>query len=203
MEPFISDLPRAEVVSTDARSLGLNGGASIGDVQLVITSPPYPGAQKYIRSSSLSLGWLGLCPSDELLHYKLRTIGREEFRRSDYVAFSASGLGNADRLLKKIYSRNPVRATIASKYLREMRESLEEIWRRLKAGGYLVLVVANNQICGRKFRTPHYLQLIAEDVGFRTILRLVDDIHSRGLMTKRNKTANVITQEWVLVFSKT
>ena len=201
-EPFISNLPTAEVVSTDARSLTLKGGAPIGGVQLVITSPPYPGAQKYIRASSLSLGWLGLCRSDELLHYKLRTIGREEFRRSDYDAFSPSGLDNADRELEEIHRRNPIRSTIASTYLREMRESLEELWRRLKVGGYLVLVAANNQICGRKFSTARYLQLIAEDVGFRMILCLLDDIHSRGFMTKRNKTANVITQESVLVFAK-
>ena len=65
-----------------------------------------------------------------------------------------------------------------------------------------MLVAANNQICGHEFRTQHYLRLIAEETGFRTILRLVDDIRSRGLMTKRNKTASVITREWVLVFAK-
>jgi hypothetical protein len=30
----------------------------------------------------------------------------------------------------------------------------------------------------------------------------VDDIRSRGLMTKRNKTASVISREWVTVFRK-
>ena len=56
-----------------------------------------------------------------------------------------------------IHSENPIRATIASTYLREMRESIEEVWRSLKVGGYFVLVVANNQICGREFKTQHYL----------------------------------------------
>jgi ubiquinone/menaquinone biosynthesis C-methylase UbiE len=83
-----------------------------------------------------------------------------------------------------------------------MRQALHEMWRQLKPGGYLVLVAANNRICGRTFRTPTYLQLIAEQLGFRTVLRLVDDIRSRGLMTKRNQTASIITREWVLVFSK-
>ena len=59
LEPFISGLPPASLVSTDARHLEVNTASGAGDVQLVITSPPYPGAQKYIRSSSLSLGWLG------------------------------------------------------------------------------------------------------------------------------------------------
>ena len=83
-----------------------------------------------------------------------------------------------------------------------MRQSLQEIWRCLKVGGYLVLVAGNNRISGHTFRTPHYLQMIAEDIGLRTILLLVDNIHSRGLMTKRNKTASVITKEFVFVFVK-
>lgn len=209
VEPFMDELPTAKVVSSDARSLGHNGTASAsngkaraGDVQLVITSPPYPGAQKYIRSSCLSLGWLGLCGSHELLKHKVETIGREEFRQSDYTTLAPTGLRAADRILTDIHSENPVRATIASTYLREMRDSIEEVWRHLKVGGYFVLIAANNQICGREFKTQHYLRMIAEEAGFRTILRMIDDIRSRGLMTKRNKTASVITREWVLVFAK-
>ena len=209
IEPFMGDLPTAKVVSCDARNLGQNGvppttnGKSPGGhVQLVITSPPYPGAQKYIRSSCLSLGWLGLCRSDELLKHKRETIGREEFRQSDYVELLPTNLRAADRRLKDIHTDNPVRAAIASTYLCEMRDSIEEVWRQLKVGGYFVLVAANNQICGREFKTQHYLRLIAEEIGFRIVLRLIDDIRSRGLMTKRNKTASVITREWVLVFRK-
>ena len=44
--------------------------------------------------------------------------------------------------------------------------------------------------------------MIAEETGFRTVLRLIDHIRSRGLMTKRNKTAGMITREWVFVFAK-
>ena len=83
-----------------------------------------------------------------------------------------------------------------------MRQAIQEIWRVVKIGGYFVLVAANNQICGREFKTEQYLRLITEQAGFRLILRLIDDIRSRGLMTKRNKTASVITREWVLVFVK-
>ena len=208
LEPMLSWLPTAHVVSSDARtfrqdvaSLKLNGRSREG-VQLVITSPPYPGAQKYIRSSSLNLGWLGMCRSDELLKYKLQTIGREEFRKSDCMHTISTSLSSADRVLGEVYLENPVRATIAAAYLCEMREVIQEIWQSLKVGGYFVLVAANNHVCGREFKTQHYLRLIAEQTGFRTILRLIDDIRSRGLMTKRNKTASVIAREWVIVFVK-
>ena len=209
IEPFDEELPPAKVVSSDARRLGnadttsqSNGNPEAGNVQLVVTSPPYPGAQKYIRSSCLSLGWLGLCKSDDLIKYKVDTIGREEFRKSDYTTLSETGLRAADRALIDIHNENPIRATIASTYLSEMREAIEEVWRNLRVGGYFVLVAANNQICGREFKTQHYLRMIAEETGFRTVLRLIDNIRSRGLMTKRNKTAGMITREWVLVFAK-
>ncbi len=209
LEEISSSLPTTAFVSNDVREIprhdhfaSTNGKSYTGSLQLVITSPPYPGAQKYIRSSSLSLGWLDLCASSELIGHKLATIGREEFRKAEYSQYASSGLPSADRVLGDLHSSNPVRATIAATYLKEMRSAIEEIWSQLRSGGYLVLIAANNQIAGREFKTQRYLQQIAEKTGFQLVLRLVDNIRSRGLMTKRNKTASVITREWVHVYSK-
>jgi DNA modification methylase len=171
-------------------------------VDFVITSPPYPGAQKYIRSASLSLGWLGLCPSDSLIDLKRATIGREEFTCAECSSPCETGVKSADRLLKAIWEVSPIRATIAGTYLTEMHQVLLQCYRVLKPRGHLVLVVANNRIAGHDFRTQNYLRHFAEDLGFVTLLRLTDDIRSRGLMTKRNRTASVISRESVLVFRK-
>ncbi len=173
-----------------------------GSVQLIITSPPYPGAQKYVRTASLSMGWLGLCESRELRDIKGLAIGREEFRQAEVRERIHGGVRAADTVLRSIQSRNPTRAHIAACYLMEMHEALSEIVRVLKAGGYLVLVAANSRICGRDFRTASYLRTIAEALGLKIRLSLLDDIRSRGLMTKRNKTANVISRECVMVFQK-
>jgi hypothetical protein len=43
----------------------------------------------------------------------------------------------------------------------------------LKPAGHLVLIVGNNNLCGRSFPTETYLRQIAEDVGFHVRLRLV------------------------------
>lgn len=171
-------------------------------VQLVITSPPYSGAQKYIRSTSLNIGWLGFCAASELRTYKKATIGREEYHKDEYEKYVDTGILAADRILKKLRKTNPLRSHITSNYLIEMQEALRETARVLKPKGYLLLVTANNQICGHKFRTPIYLRTIAEKLGFSLKLCLIDDIKSRGLMTKRNKTASIITREWVMLFEK-
>ncbi len=66
-------------------------------VQLVITSPPYSGAQKYIRSTSLNIGWLGFCAASELRTYKKATIGREEYHKDEYEKY----VGRTMRLLEQ------------------------------------------------------------------------------------------------------
>lgn len=200
----------AKVVGSDAKELKsdihLNGNKNTkvrtGSVDLVITSPPYVGAQKYIRASSLSIGWLGLSKVNELRDLEERSLGREHHRKDAYAKQIHTGVKPADRLIKEIHCINPLRAHIAATYLSEMRQALREISRVVKPGGYVVLVVGNNQVCGREFETQKYLRLIAEEMGLALILRLIDDIRSRGLMTKRNRTASLITREWVLVFQK-
>ncbi len=171
-------------------------------VDLVITSPPYIGAQKYIRACSLSLGWLGLCASDNLINLERATIGREHFRKPEYKEWIPTGIEQADAILENIHSMNPLRSQIAAAYLVEMRQALCEIYHTLKPGGYLILVAGDNQVCGVSFGTHEYLNLIAEEVGFVLELKLVDKIHSRGLMTRRNRTSSVIAREWILVLKK-
>lgn len=171
-------------------------------VQLVITSPPYASAQKYIRASSLSLGWLGVCPAAELKHYDTASIGREHFHKKDCIECPTTGIKAADALLSEVHTINPLRASIASTYLNEMRIVLLSVATLLKNGGYLVMVLGNSHVCGREFDSVGYIRSILKELNFKTILVLVDDIRSRGLMTKRNKTAGMITREWVLVYRK-
>lgn len=197
----------AEVVSNDARKitkkLDCNADPlNSNSVDLIVTSPPYAGAQKYIRSSSLSLGWLGLCEEKSLRDYEKLNIGREHYSKSEYVKPIRFGVAEIDCFFKEIEKENPLRAHINSNYLKEMECAISEMFRVLKKNKYCVIVIGNNEVCGRKFETQKYIRLLAERVGFYTELVLVDNIHSRGLMTKRNKTASVINSEWILVFKK-
>lgn len=189
---------KAKIISNDARKLNLKDNC----IDLIISSPPYAGAQKYIRASSLSLGWTELSKASELKILDKENIGRENYSKSEYALLKESGIEDADKLLKEIYKINPLRAHIASNYLLEMTQAIKESIRVLKPKKHLVLVAANNKVCGYEFKTQDYLRQIAEENGMTTICRLIDDIKSYGLMTKRNKTASVITCEWVLVLKK-
>jgi len=171
-------------------------------VDFILTSPPYAGAQKYVRSSSLSIGWLGLNIDKSLRALEKENIGREHYLKEEYKRLIKVPLKSIEGLLQKIFDINPLRAHIAANYLCEMYEALKECHRVLKKDSRMILVVGNNVVCGQNFETQKYLKKICEIIGFEIELILRDNIHSRGLMTKRNKTASVIASEWIIVFKK-
>ena len=182
-------------VTDDAR-------ASVGveDVDLVISSPPYGSAQKYIRSSCLSLQWLGLAPNG-LRDLERLSIGREHFSRAEMTDVPVVAK-SSEKLLEQIGRINPLRRQIAATYLTEMRDALGSTYRRVRPGGHVVLVVGNNTVCGRVFDTQRYLTEISNDLGLKLLLRMEDCIRSRGLITKRHSSAGVIGKESILVFRK-
>ncbi|MBL9144020.1 MAG: hypothetical protein JNM99_10110 [Verrucomicrobiaceae bacterium] len=173
-----------------------------GSVDAIVTSPPYLGAQKYIRASSLSLGWLSMTEPNQLRSLEDQSIGREHFPSKAYNNEPRCPLPEAESLLKLVHLKNPLRAHIASRYLIEMHEVIANCYRVLRRGGNLVLVSGCNMICCEVFDTTAFLQKICTRLGFHQTLEVTDVIKSRGLMTRRNKTAAVIPLESVTVFQK-
>ncbi len=170
---------------------------------LVITSPPYASAQKYLRSSGLSLAWMGLLDDLSLRQLECNSIGKEHASKSELRAsLPPTGIDEADRLILDIASRNSLRAYLISNYINEMRSALSAIEANLVEGGFFVLVAGNNRVAGVDFPTHKYLNMILASLGLVTRLELIDTIHTRGLMTKRNQTASRIETESVTLFEK-
>jgi DNA modification methylase len=197
---------QAKIISEDARKLsnsltGKKRPLKSESVQLIITSPPYASAQKYIRATSLNLGWLELAKPLELSKLNEKNIGRESFKVAE-LDITSTGIKSADKLIEKVATVNKNRAFIVCKYLLEMQEALDEMIRVLKPNGYLVLVIGNNTVCKQEFMTESYFTEYLQNQGLVLQFKLLDDIKSRGLMTKRNKTADIISREWILVFKK-
>ena len=194
----IADGVTSRIISNDARKLDIQDCS----VDLIITSPPYAGAQKYIRASWLNLFWLSLVELNNIRDLKKENIGREDYRK-DEVYECYTKIEAADKVLNELYSnKKEYRAFLAANYLNEMKDALDESIRVLKTDGYMVIVIGNNTICGRAFDTQDYLTTYLENQGMKLQFKLIDDIKSYGLMTKRNKTADRITREWILVFKK-
>ncbi|UUW70488.1 hypothetical protein [Pseudomonas oryzihabitans] len=199
---------RAIVVSDDARNLtnsSLANTECIGSkgVPLIITSPPYGSAQKYIRASSLSLNWLGFVSPTQLTTLEDRSIGREHAPHQRRINLEEISLPKAyDDVLLAIRKTNETRYIITKQYLLEMKRSLQEMAKVTCQGGHVVLVLGNNQVCNQVLRNDQFAIDVMRDAGMNLELSLIDHIKSRGLMTKRNRTASVISRESVLVFSR-
>lgn len=199
------DRAAARVVGDDARRLVDEQGVPLatGTVDLVITSPPYGSAQKYVRSMSLSLNWLGLASPQQLSSIEQKTIGREHLpqhvaRAEQTPKFSRS----FEILLGKIAKVHPLRARINRTYLSELRSSLREISRVVAFGGHAVIVIGNNTVCGQAMATDKFIAECMDEFEMSLELHLTDSIKSRGLLTKRHGGAAAIARESILVFKK-
>ena len=198
---------KSKVVSKDARRLtkSLRGKQLLENecVDLVLTSPPYAGAQKYIRSSWLNLFWLDGVSSKDIQQLNDQNIGKEDYVKTDVDNRVKTFIPAVDRILNRLYQDGKnVRACIVGNYINEMKKALDESIRVLKKSGYLIMVIGNNTVCGKPFNTQQYLTSYMQEKGMSLQFKLIDDIKSYGLMTKRNKTASKISREWVLVLRK-
>lgn len=189
---FIQKNIKTRLISSDARHLTTHVGSNSlllnESVDMVLTSPPYAGAQKYVRSSSLSLGWLGfLNEKHSIRSYDSKNIGRENYNNLDIQSF-ITGIEEADILIEEISKINRLRAFIVANYLREMKDAIKESARVLKKNGFFIMIIGNNVVCKREFNTQDFLCQFVESLGFTVEFKLIDDIKSYGLMTKRNNT---------------
>ena len=84
-----------------------------------------------------------------------------------------------------------------------MQKAIEEVYRVLKTDGRFILVIGNNVVKGIKVKNHEILSDIATHKGlFKREMVLVDQIKSRGMITKRHETGGLVLDEWIIVLKK-
>lgn len=169
-------------------------------ISLIITSPPYLAAQKYVRSTKLELLWLGLTSKTELHDLQKRTIGTESI--SLRTKRENIGVKAIDSLLYKIEKYSKERMLIAYEYFKNMKQAFKQCYQVLKNNGYMVLVVGNNKIGKITVNTAQLLTDLAQESKFELVYILRDEIKDRGMITKRHGTGGLIKDEFVIVLNK-
>lgn len=165
---------------------------------LAVTSPPYANAVDYPRTHQLEIYWLGFV-NGSLTPLKRKHVGNESVRAEDYNSLHTIGIKKADRVIEKIYDRDPRRAYIAYKYLYDMSLNLKEVYRVLKQRRRYVVVVGNNRIRGEIFENWLYLLEIAEKVGFEVETYFASEIIRHFIKVPREER---IDTDWIIVLKK-
>ena len=171
-------------------------GLSPSSVDLIVTSPPYCGAQKYVRSLRLEMLCLGIDPHD-IAEADRRTLGTERLRLSDRLP-EAEIPQPVRALVRRISLRNPTRGTMAARYFQYLDLFAKECRRVLCPGGFAFVSFGTNHIAGCRVDTARYFSAFANAANLPTSAVLVDKIPSRGLITQRHMTADTINDERIV-----
>lgn len=171
-------------------------------IGLILTSPPYLTAQKYIRTQKLELLWLDLLSEDELRYMEKESIGSERVSLNDVNLDTAIDIKAIDSLISWTRSVSVERAATLYKYFIDMKQAIKEMYRVLKDGAYAIVIVGNNRVLGKRVETYKLLIDLALASGFRLNMILKDKIRRRGMIAKRHNSGGLIKEEFILIFKK-
>lgn len=175
-----------DVREGDAREATKVWGKWIGQIDAIITSPPYAMALPYLDTDRLSLCYLGLLPRNLHRQRDRAMIGNREVsdkeKRRYWETFQNSKFElptPAVRLVERVYELNSNShvgfrrrnlPSLLAKYFLDMRRVLLEAKRLFKRGGHAFFVVGDNHTIAGGVRveihTTEFLTEIAASVGF-------------------------------------
>ncbi len=193
---------RATVIQGDTLSLSSLLGRRAEHLlpfHVVLTSPPYCTAVEYSRRHKLEMFWLGLVQSardhNRLAH---SYIGRGRVRRVERdPAASFPDVGELERTLLRIRTRDPARERALRHYFGSMAQMLAEVSRVLEKRGTFICVTGDS-ICGRlPVRTSTHIESLAKR-HFRVVNRFSYAIRNQ-YMQYDLRNGGGIRQESVLV----
>jgi DNA modification methylase len=175
----------------DARSLPLTDG----QLDLIVTSPPYATCYQYLEIHQLSQLWFerhNLLNPIDLRHTCIG--GKGVSNREEREVVSSTGSGAADRALLKLKQLEKERATIVDRevralryYFQDMRAVMNELARVVARGKYLVLIVGDSFKRGITIPTSAALCNMAAESGFNLERRIVRKVPVRVLVSTRDK----------------
>jgi DNA modification methylase len=165
---------------------------------LAITSPPYANAVDYPRTHQLEMYWLELAEGS-LAELKKQHIGTESVKAEHYKKLHTIGVENADNVLKTIYEIDPRRSYICYKYLLDMVQNMQEVYRTLKKGSRYIIVVGNNIVRKQTFETWRCLMPLAEQIGYSVECYFGSEIIKHFIKVPREERINT---DWIIVLRK-
>jgi DNA modification methylase len=186
------DPGETEVLRADARKLAdslteeselLQGDKHNGEIDYLITSPPYPAEHDYTRNQRLELIWLGVCDDNNDLQ-KIKKMNIRSHTKNIYVADDEAEQTNIREIekvdsiiseMEKIIEEEDIQhgfgqyyPRVIGEYFAGMQHHLEQVYELMAPGGKAAYVVGDSGSYWQvEVETADILGEIAEDrIGF-------------------------------------
>lgn len=155
----IRDISRGHstVLAGDCRHLSLAGET----VDLIVTSPPYANALDYMRAHKFSLVWLGAAIKP-LSVLRGKYIGTERLAELEGVTLP----GQVEATIDTLAALDARKARVLEKYFHDMSFAVKEMYRVIRPGRAVIIVVGPSTMRGLRIETHNHLASIAQGVGF-------------------------------------
>jgi DNA modification methylase len=171
------------VDNVDARKMRIHDDS----VSLIVTSPPYVTSYEYADLHQLTAIWLGYI--DRLSEFRTRFIGSTQKEHNQSKLYSDIGKATVDKL-RLIDKRE---ANGVEQYFFEMQQCFEEMYRALKHGGRISIVIGDTDLKKVKIHNADVLLQAMEKIGFRVYDIIKRPIPSKILpLTRDEKTGRFV-----------
>jgi DNA modification methylase len=178
------DLPKANFVTAEGNIERLPLANS--SVDLIVTSPPYAShAIDYMRAHKFSLVWLGF-PISELVGLRRNYIGGDAINGFKFLPLPIF----VQTTVKAIEKLDIKKAQVLHRYYSEMTTALQEMYRVIKPGKAVVLVVGNSIMRGINTETDRCLGEIGKEIGFDLVQIGIRNLDRNKRMLPARKNDN-------------
>ncbi|MBF0121680.1 MAG: hypothetical protein HQK79_22845 [Desulfobacterales bacterium] len=175
----------------------------IYSIDLVVTSPPYGDSRTtvaYGQFSRLANQWLGYENASKLDNELMG--GKSSYSHNFHNEV-------LDKTIEQIEQKDKKRANEVISFYRDYTNSIENVSKVIKRGGYVCYVVGNRRVKGITLQTDEITKSLFERNGFEHIETVVRNIPNKRMPLKNSPT-NVVgaidttmNNEYIVVMRKT
>ncbi len=196
---FLSPASATESMLGDSKNLNLREG----QVDAVITSPPYLNRNNYIAQQKGELALLGFI-QDAISYKELVKSTLISHVEGTLPKSSESAFPEINKIIENVAlteGNNPKIPYMIAGYFEDMNAIFLEMWRVCKSGAQLAFVVGNARWGGVVIPVDHLLMQQAEKIGFRPEKIFITRFKGNSPQQMR-RFGRIPVRESIIIFSK-
>ena len=194
-----------ELYNENTLNLSSHGDLT-GNVDLIITSPPYGDSHTtvaYGQFSRLSNEWLGFEGAATL---DKRLLGGKKVKDREFGIFELDDAIVKIKAKDKTFTRDRAWEVVA--FYNDYEESIKAVANTVKSGGYIVYVVGNRRVRNIELPMDIITYKMFEKLGFKHITTHVRDILNKRMPSKASPShaiggqISTMMQEYIVIMKK-